>query len=84
MFLVSSSSCLYLIHWSLVWVKYEDVVGAAPTGDAPTTSEWSTILFYTKVRRILEFLRYFKPDDTVFSRLCYLLFLQELANLTPK
>ena len=23
-------------------VKNEDVVGAAPTGDAPTTSEWST------------------------------------------
>ena len=25
-------------------VENEDVVGAAPTGDAPTTSEWSTIL----------------------------------------
>ena len=25
------------------WVESEDVVGAAPTGDAPTTSEWSTI-----------------------------------------
>ena len=25
------------------WVENEDVVGAAPTGDAPTTSEWSTI-----------------------------------------
>ena len=24
-------------------VENEDVVGAAPTGDAPTTSEWSTI-----------------------------------------
>ena len=23
-------------------VENEDVVGAAPTGDAPTTSEWST------------------------------------------
>ena len=32
----------------------EDVVGAAPTGDAPTTSEWSTILLHTKVRLILE------------------------------
>ena len=26
-----------------VKVENEDVVGAAPTGDAPTTSEWSTI-----------------------------------------
>ena len=24
-------------------VENEDVVGAAPTGDAPTTSEWLTI-----------------------------------------
>ena len=30
-------------------VKNEDVVGAAPTGDAPTTSEWSTILLPAKV-----------------------------------
>ena len=38
-------------------VENEDVVGAAPTGDAPTTSEWSTILLPTKVRLILEVLR---------------------------
>ena len=25
------------------WVENEDVDGAAPTGSAPTTSEWSTI-----------------------------------------
>ena len=25
------------------YVENEDVVGAAPKGDAPTTSEWSTI-----------------------------------------
>ena len=37
-------------------VENEDVVGAAPTGDAPTTSEWSTILLPTKVRLILEVL----------------------------
>ena len=36
------------------WVTNEDVVGAAPTGDAPTTPEWSTVLFLTKVRIILE------------------------------
>ena len=29
------------------------VVGAAPTGDAPTTSEWSTILLATMVRLII-------------------------------
>ena len=36
----------------------EDVVGAATTGDAPTTSEWSTILLPTKVWLILEVWRY--------------------------
>ena len=39
-----------------VKVESEDVVGAAPTGDAPTASEWSTILLPTKVRLILEVL----------------------------
>ena len=39
-------------------VENEDVVGAAPTGDAPTTSELSTILLATKVRLIVEVLRY--------------------------
>ena len=41
-----------------VKVEDEDVVGTAPTGDAPTTSEWSTILLSNKVRLILEVLRY--------------------------
>ena len=35
-------------------VENEDVVGVVRTGDAPTTSEWSTILLPTKVRLILE------------------------------
>ena len=35
----------------------KDLVGAAPTGDAPTTSELSTVLLPTKVRLILETLR---------------------------
>ena len=39
-------------------VDNEDVVGAVPTGDAPTTSELSTILLPTKVRLILETWRY--------------------------
>ena len=30
-------------------VENEDVVEAAPTGDAPTTSEWSTITLPTNV-----------------------------------
>ena len=39
-------------------VENEDVVGAAPTGSAPTTSEWSTILLPTKVHIILVVLWY--------------------------
>ena len=42
------------------WIENEDVVGAAPTGDAPTTSEWSVILMPTKVHIILEILRCFE------------------------
>ena len=32
----------------------EDIVDTASAGDAPTTSEWSTILLPTKVQRILD------------------------------
>ena len=48
-------------------VENEDVVGAAPTGDAPTTSELSTTLLPTKVRLILEVFRYYdiKPHSLV-------------------
>ena len=53
-----------VLQWSLpnplepgIKDENEDVVGAAPIGDAPTTSEWSTILLPTKVRLILETLR---------------------------
>ena len=35
-------------------VENEDVVGAAPTDDDPTTSEWSTISLPTQVRLTLE------------------------------
>ena len=38
------------------WVENDDVVGAAPTGDAPTKSEWSTMLLPTQVPLILEVL----------------------------
>ena len=38
-------------------VENEDVVGAAPTGAAPTTSEWSSSLLPIKVCLILEVLQ---------------------------
>ena len=43
MFLIVSCSCLCSIYWSQVLRENEDVVDAAPTGNAPTTPEWSTI-----------------------------------------
>ena len=36
------------------YVENEDIVGAAPTCDAPTTHGWSTILLPIKVQLILE------------------------------
>ena len=36
------------------WVQNEDIVGAAWTGTAPATSEWSTSLLPTKVLLILD------------------------------
>ena len=36
-------------------VENEDVVGAAPTGDAPTTSEWSTNIAYKGASYIRDF-----------------------------
>ena len=59
-------------------VENEDAVGAAPTGGAPTTSEWSTILFPTKVCLILETLRY-TPN---LVKMCVALMYQRIsANL---
>ena len=47
---------LYIeVRW---YVENEDVVGAAPAGDTPTTSEWATNVIAAKVRLILEVLRY--------------------------
>ena len=45
--------------WS---VENEDVVGAAPTVDVPTTSEWSSIFLPTNVHLILEVLQYMRED----------------------
>ena len=39
-------------------VENEYIVGAVPTGDTPTTAEWSSILFSTKLRIIFEIWRY--------------------------
>ena len=41
-----------------VKLRNEDVVGAAPTGDAPTTSGWPPSVLPTKVQLILEIWRY--------------------------
>ena len=49
------------IQWSPLGVKSRMkiyLVGAAPTGDAPTTSEWSTSILSTKVHLILEVWQY--------------------------
>ena len=52
-------------------VENEDVVGAAPTGDAPTTSEWSTIyIAYSSESYIIDLKVYFAilPEEFVPSR----------------
>ena len=49
----------FQIRWSEAYqFENEDVVGAAPTGDAPTTSELSTVLLPTEVWLILEIWQY--------------------------
>ena len=64
MFLVSSCSCLFPIHWSHEGVKSRsDVVGAAATGDAPTISEWSIIVLPTEVFRM-----YWRFEGSDFSK----------------
>ena len=50
------------------YVENEDVVGAAPTGDAPTTSEWSTIVLLYKVWLIIEIWRYVRYKLTEITR----------------
>ena len=43
---------------SQVFVDNEDVVEVAPTGNAPVTSEWSTILLPSPMQLIFEVWRY--------------------------
>ena len=52
-------------------VKNEDVVGAAPTGDVPTTSEWSAILLATRVRLILD-ARWYQRNGNYLENIEYL------------
>ena len=55
MFLVSACSCLCAIYWSQVLSgAWRCNWSTAPTGDAPTASEWSIILLPIKARLILE------------------------------
>ena len=54
MFLVSTWSRFAQSIEARYLIENEIVVGAAPTGDAPITSEWSTILHPDKVHRTLD------------------------------
>ena len=44
-----------------------DVAWAAPTGDAPSTSDWSAIILPTTVRCILEFCRQWYANTLLYS-----------------
>ena len=58
--------CLCPIHWSQVFKgDNSDVVGATPTDDASTISEWSTISLSTKVRLMLWILRQLRNNYNV-------------------
>ena len=49
-------------------VENEDVVGAVPTGDAPTTSGWSTILLSTiRGLPVLNAYRYLRNSDISYK-----------------
>ena len=48
---------LFLLNQLKPGVKNEYVFGAAPTGDAPTTSDWSTMLLPIKLQFIWEIWR---------------------------
>ena len=65
-------------------VENEDVVGATPTGDAPTTSEWSTILLPTEVRLELEVWWYIQinslwPSDAIWCQASWSTLAQVMA-----
>ena len=68
-FLVSSCSCLCAIYWSQVLSQEWRCSWSALTGDAPTTSERSTILLLTKVPLILEIWLYI-INENISERNC--------------
>ena len=59
-------------------VENEDVVGAAPTGDGPTTSERLTISLPTKVPLMLEVWRYLNLYVPIlcWEMICVLTFME--------
>ena len=69
MFLVSSRLAVVFVQYieTRCWVENEDGIGAAPTDDAPTTSECSTSLLPTMVRLILEIWRQVGYQDNNFN-----------------
>ena len=68
-------------------VLNEDAVGTAPTGHAPTTSEWSTSLLPTKVRLILEAWRYgisfVRSESDVFTAIAVVVLCAMGCNVFP-
>ena len=74
--------------WSQVLSREsEDVAGAAPTGDAPTTSEWSTTVLPIKVRLILEawrLLNNYRLHDTDRNGTNYLYSLSSFSEEYPE
>ena len=77
--LVLSCGCLAESLEARCQVENENVVGAAPTGDAPTTSEWSTILLPTKVRLILEVCQF----SNMYALFLFLLQVAVITHCVP-
>ena len=67
----SRTSCLAAIFAESLEVENEDAIGAAPTSDAPTTSEWSTIVLPTNVRLISDVLRYVLLPRKLITRVVH-------------
>ena len=83
MFLVFSCSCLRSILWSQVWSWEWRCSWKLTTDDAPTTTELSTILLPTKVRLILEVLRYVIWRHQTTTILIIILSTYMFCHMTP-